>query len=43
MIVETLRMSYRGRESEVEDIKVREPIEAMGASVVNVRVPVAAV
>ena len=43
MIVETLRMSYRGSESEVEDIKVRELIEAMGVSVVNVRVPVAAV
>jgi hypothetical protein len=43
VLVETLRMSYRGHESEVEDIKVREPIEAMGVSVVNVRVPVAAV
>ncbi len=36
-------MSYRDCDSEEEDIKVREPIEAMGVSVENVRVPVAAV
>ncbi len=43
MLVETLSMSFRGRESVVEAIKVRESIENIRVTVEIVRVPLEAV
>ncbi len=43
MLVETLSMSFRGRESVVEAIKVRESTEDIRVKVEVVRVPLEAV